>query len=84
MAGFYNTFLSQEDILSRHPGVIQLLEFFAYEHLPAPLQPISKQCWELAYSMADTLEDSAELTTGMRKLLEAKDCFVRAKLIHKK
>ena len=24
--------------------------------------------------------DSAELTAGLRKLLEAKDCFVRAKL----
>jgi hypothetical protein len=30
--------------------------------------------------MADTLPEGAELTAGLRKLLEAKDCFVRSAL----
>jgi len=30
--------------------------------------------------MDELLPESAEKTTGLRKLLEAKDCFVRAKL----
>jgi hypothetical protein len=31
-----------------------------------------------AHEMARALPDSPELTAGLRKLLEAKDCFVRA------
>lgn len=30
--------------------------------------------------MVDQLPDGPELTAGLRKLLEAKDCFVRAAL----
>jgi hypothetical protein len=30
--------------------------------------------------MDEVLTESAEKTAGLRKLLEAKDCFVRAKL----
>jgi hypothetical protein len=30
--------------------------------------------------MENTLPDGPEKTTGLRKLLEAKDCFVRANL----
>lgn len=53
---------------------------FEYEHLPPELQPTSEACAHLAYQMADELPDSPELTAGLRKLLEAKDCFVRAAL----
>ena len=35
---------------------------------------------ELAQKMDESLAESAEKTAGLRKLLEAKDCFVRAKL----
>jgi hypothetical protein len=61
----------------RHPGTVQLLGFFAYEHLPPHLQAISAPCYDLAFDMATTLPDGPELTAGLRKLLEAKDCFVR-------
>lgn len=54
--------------------------FFAYAHLPPHLQAISKPVSDLADEMVRTLPDSAERTAGLRKLLEAKDCFVRAKL----
>jgi soluble cytochrome b562 len=55
-------------------------KFFAYEHLPESLQEVSKPVAELQKFMEDALPDSAEKSAGMRKLLEAKDCFVRARL----
>lgn len=58
----------------------QLLRFFTYEHLPPDLRPISQACADLATWMQATLPDGPEKTTGLRKLLEAKDCFVRAAL----
>lgn len=54
--------------------------FFEYGHLPEQLQKISKPIGELAKYMDAELPDSAEKSAGMRKLLEAKDCFVRANL----
>lgn len=56
------------------------IKFFSYEHLPAKLQEISKPIAELAKLMEETLPDGPEKSAGMRKLLEAKDCFVRAKM----
>lgn len=56
------------------------MKYFAYEHLPAHLQDVSKPIGELAKEMDATLPDSAEKSVGLRKLLEAKDAFVRAKL----
>lgn len=64
----------------RHPGTVGLLRFFAWEHLPAHLQPVSQACGRLATEMVAVLPDGPELTTGLRKLLEAKDAFVRAAL----
>jgi hypothetical protein len=57
-----------------------MLQFFAYEHLPAHLQAISKPFGDLARWMASDLPRNPERTAGLRKLLEAKDCAVRAKL----
>lgn len=57
-----------------------ILKHFAYGHLPDHLLRISKPIGSLA-SMLDTdLPDCAEKSAGLRKLLEAKDCFVRAAL----
>jgi hypothetical protein len=64
----------------RHPGTVGLLKFFAYAHLPEHLQAVSKPVGELADAMVTELADGPELTAGLRKLLEAKDCFVRAAL----
>lgn len=58
-----------------------LVEFFRFEHLPPHLQAISKPVAELASAMAEALPHNGELLVGLRKLLEAKDCFVRAKLL---
>ena len=57
-----------------------IMKFFNYEHLPEPLQQISKPFGDLASLMDNMLPDGAEKSAGLRKLLEAKDCFVRAKL----
>ena len=65
----------------RHPGTIHLARYFAYDHLPEGiLRETSGTCCALAEVMIDRLPDGAELTTGLRKLLEAKDAFVRAAL----
>jgi hypothetical protein len=55
-----------------------LLQFFAYDHLPPHLQPISRAFGELAQEVAETLPRNPERTVALRKLLEAKDCAVRA------
>jgi len=57
-----------------------IIKYFEYSHLPAPLQDISRPIGELAKQMDETLPDGAEKSAGLRKLLEAKDCFVRSKL----
>ncbi len=64
----------------RHPGTAGIARFFTYEHLPQHLQATSKACHDLADQMIGDLPDRPELTAGLRKLLEAKDCFVRAAL----
>lgn len=57
-----------------------IMRWFAYEHLQGPLRETSKACAELAGKMASELPMDPETTAGLRKLLEAKDCFVRAEL----
>lgn len=58
----------------------RMLQFFAYEHLPPHLQEISKPFGDLANQICETLPANPERTAGLRKLLEAKDCIVRARL----
>jgi hypothetical protein len=55
-----------------------MLQFFGYSHLPAHLQGVSKPFYELATFMVETLPRNPERTVALRKLLEAKDCAVRA------
>lgn len=55
-----------------------ILRFFKYEHLPPHLAAVSRPFSELAHKMAADLPPGAEVSAGLRKLLEAKDCAVRA------
>jgi hypothetical protein len=57
-----------------------ILKFFKWDHLPEKLRTVSRPFGELAQQMASTLPPGAELSAGLRKLLEAKDCCVRAAL----
>lgn len=56
------------------------LQFFRYEHLSERLQVVSKPFGDLARQMVATLPENPEKTNMLRKLLEAKDCAVRAQL----
>lgn len=56
------------------------MKHFAYEHLPLHLQAVSRPIGELAHRMNDALPDCEEKEVGLRKLLEAKDALVRARL----
>jgi hypothetical protein len=55
-----------------------LLQFFEYSHLPEHLQVISKDFHLLAHMIVNTLPRNPERTVSLRKLLEAKDCAIRA------
>lgn len=68
------------DLTGRHPATIAIARFFEFEHLPGRLQVVSKPCHDLAEQIIRDTPDGPELTAGLRKLLEAKDCFVRAAL----
>lgn len=57
-----------------------ILRYFEYGHLPVHLQDTSKQFYDLAHYLDKFLEAGAEKSAGLRKLLEAKDCMVRASL----
>ncbi|MGX3005170.1 hypothetical protein ACWJTP_02980 [Klebsiella pneumoniae] len=57
-----------------------IMKYFAYEHLPAYLLEVSKSIGDLAKQFDESLPDGAEKSAGLRKLLEAKDALVRAKL----
>jgi ferritin-like protein len=56
----------------------RLLKFFSYSHLPQHLQGASKPFYDLAMKIGEELPESPEKTVCLRKLLEAKDCAVRA------
>lgn len=72
----------------------RLLQFFEYAHLPPHLQAVSKPFHDLAHAIVkgDNVPESGTVTIGpplpsnpertvaLRKLLEAKDCAVRAVL----
>lgn len=57
-----------------------IMRYFAHRHLPPALAAISAPIADLAERFDATLPDGAEKSAGLRKLLEAKDCFVRAAL----
>jgi hypothetical protein len=55
-----------------------LLQFFVWTHLRADLQPVSRAFAELAEDIDQNLPDNPEKTTALRRLLESKDCAIRA------
>lgn len=55
-----------------------IMKYFEYAHLPTHLQLVSKPIADIAKMMDEILPDGPEKSAGLRKLLEAKDCLVRA------
>ena len=67
--------------LSKQPTAADaMLQWFEYEHLPGHLQAVSAPFCTLAHRVVRDLPKNPERTTALRKLLEAKDCAVRALL----
>lgn len=57
-----------------------ILQFFTFGHLPEHLATTSREFAQLALSIYRVLPRNPERTVALRKLLEAKDCAVRAQL----
>lgn len=55
-----------------------IMKYFEYEHLPPHLKEVSKDVCEVAHTLNSLLPEGPEKSAGLRKLLEAKDCFVRS------
>lgn len=58
----------------------RMMRWFESEHLPEHLRTVSAFVEDLARLMDAVLVEGPEKTAGLRKLLEAKDCFVRARI----
>ncbi len=62
-----------------------IMQWFECEHLPTDLYAVADRIRNVAIAMdLDLGVESAEKSTGLRKLLEAKDCFVRARILCRK
>lgn len=57
-----------------------ILQFFAWQHLPAHLAEVSRPFGDLADKIVETLPRNPERTVALRKLLESKDAAVRARV----
>ncbi len=57
-----------------------LIQFFSYSHLPPKYQVVSKLFGDLAVELIVLCPDNEERHVALRKLLEAKDCAVRARV----
>lgn len=68
--------MSDIELVRQYP----VLRQFRYGHLPPELQDISRPIRQIAFDQANRGGDAQETAAGLRKLLEAKDCFVRAGL----
>lgn len=67
------------DLDGRHPGTQAIMRWFATAHLSdGEFKEIVEDVEDLALVMLGRLPDDPELIEGLRKLVEAKDCFVRA------
>lgn len=61
-----------------------LIQFFEYEHLPEHLKSVSQPFYITAHNLYRDLPRNPESTVALRKLLESKDCAVRAVVAYRK
>lgn len=66
--------------MTTHEKLYPILRYFEFDHLPEVLKLVSEPFCTLAHQMALELPHCPETSAGLRKLLEAKDCAVRAAL----
>ncbi len=70
--------LGPEHTADRHPAVVTLAGYFDAGRFPDPFGPIAAELEHTARTMLEAIPDHPELTVGLRKLLEARECFMRA------
>lgn len=58
----------------------RMLKWFEFKHLPMELQFVSESFCNLAKLIVLSVEPGPERTVALRKLLEAKDAAVRARV----
>jgi len=58
----------------------RMLKWFKFDHLPEHLQVVSSKFWDAACAICALCDPGPERTVALRKLLEAKDAAVRAKV----
>lgn len=75
----------REHLAGRNRAVIDAAQWFAFDHLPviagthgASPRDVSASVAGLAFQAIALLPDSPELTHALRRLIEARDCLVRA------
>lgn len=76
-----NDMLSASDLSPQHFHINEVMQWFKHDHLPEHLQEVVRPIAELAQLMVTMVDEDhggPELTKGLAKLLEAKDCFVRS------
>lgn len=62
-----------------HPGIQSAMAWLAFSHLPLGLQPFAEPLYRAGMALILAIDDSsAELTTSLNRLVEAKDWAVRA------
>jgi ferritin-like protein len=60
-----------------------LLQFFEFGHLPAQLQGTAQLFHDQAKAVVASIPANPERTMCLRRLLEAKDCAIRAHIFKK-
>lgn len=69
------------DLTGRHPSTVQIARWLVPNpNLPGAGAVIAREIAVFAFAIIHALPDGPELTAGLRKLVEAKDCLVRAAL----
>jgi len=61
---------------TKNPAAV--LKYFAYTELPDTIRGVGAELLSLADNYDTALPDCAEKSVGLRKLLEARDCLLRA------
>ncbi len=56
----------------------RMLRWFEFSHLKPEMQEVSRVFHAMAHHLVSILPPGPERTVALRKLLEAKDCAVRA------
>lgn len=76
-----STTTPKEKSMPTNPELLELLQFFKYAHLPEHLQETSKMFHDFVHREVELLPDNYERIQFVRKMLEAKDCAVRSRLL---